>query len=126
MTEQNEPSTLPNSHLAPEDRVTQNELICDRLLGWRKNTYQHPDSSIAFTGWEDDDRSTPSFTAWAEAGLIIDRFEELAPVERVDSVSYSSCAEQQMLNLSKLLRVGKLRPADVRAAALEYIKAVKT
>lgn len=116
-----------NEKVPSEDRVTQNELICEKLLGWVKRPSDIP--GISFSGWcvpNGPDESTPSFTTWADAGLIIDRFEELAPVERVDSLFYSSCAEQQLVDLAKLLRVGRLRPADVRAAALEYIKAVKS
>jgi hypothetical protein len=102
----------------------ENELICEKLLGWHRPPAPPP-GCYNTIDWSES-RTTPAFTTWAEAGLIIDRFEELAPVERVDSVSYSSCAERQMVDLAKLLRVGRLRPADVRAAALEYIKAVKS
>ncbi len=109
----------------PDELTTQqeNELLCEKLLEWKRLVYttkvmwEHPPTGVS---------DTPCFITWADAGLILDQFEGLAPVERVDSISYSSCAEQQMVDLAKLLRVGRLRPADIRAAALKYIKAVKS
>ena len=131
MTDQKGPSTHPAELRAPDALSTQaeNELICEKLLGWKPRKCFSPYDG-RFMGYDflDGRRETtaPSFTTWADAGLILDQFEGLAPVERVDSISYSSCAEQQMVDLAKLLRVGRLRPADIRAAALKYIKAVKS
>lgn len=106
----------------------ENELICEKLLGWVRAPSCGEQEWLVVEDIDDVplQRTTPSFATWAEAGLILDRFEELAPVERVDSISYSSCAEQQMVDLSKLLRVGKLRPADIRTAALVWVKLVKS
>ena len=114
----------------PDEQSIQaeNELICEKLLSWRKIPPIDPIPGIEFVGWRHDRSgcivNTPSFTTWADAGLILDQFEGRAPIERVDSERYRSAAEQQMVKLSLLLRAGKLRPADIRAAALSYIRSL--
>jgi hypothetical protein len=104
----------------PDELIEENELICERLLGWKKNPSNIP--GIGFSGWESDDRSTPFFTTWAEAGLILDAFESRAPEERVDSANYKSAAGEQMKKLGILLSRGELRPLDIRAAGLKHVR----
>lgn len=100
-----------NAQLPPEDRVIQNEIICEKLLGWVKRPSDIP--GISFSGWcvpNGPDESTPSFTTWADAGLILEALQ--ANHERSFSV---------LRSLSKILKGGLLEPADVRAAALVHI-----
>lgn len=90
----------------------ENELICERLLGWevRRRFGNNPcwlffpDGRVA--------NGPYSFTTWAEAGLILEALQgsELKPAGR-------ACE-----SLAHELIDGGLTPALVRAAALEYIK----
>jgi hypothetical protein len=96
----------------------ENELICEKLLGWRRNVagwWCRPGEQINL-------EHTPAFATWADAGLILDALESRAPTERIDSPTCHSEAARRMYDLGRILMNGKLRPADVRAAALEYLR----
>lgn len=106
----------------------ENELICEKLLGWtRFAVYLGRHKSYGWrlpSGAERLDEL--DFATWGEVGEILDQFEERAPIERVDSVNALSASAEQMVKLSQLLRSGRFRPADVRTAALEWIKVIST
>jgi hypothetical protein len=98
---------------SPEDRVTQNEIICEKLLGWVKRPSDIP--GISFSGWcvpNGPDESTPSFGTWAEAGLILDALQSMAGWE-----SARACSQ-----FGWLLKTRELTPLAIRAEALEYIR----
>lgn len=126
MTEPNVPSTPPNSQRAPDTLSTENELICEKLLGWRRLchndvTWWEPPSTGKF---QPTMLAALSFETWDEAGMILDQFESRAPEERVDSVNYKSAAGEQMKKLGILLSRGQLRPLDIRAAGLDYVRSL--
>jgi len=107
--------------LTEVDMVAENELICEKLLGWKRLIYT---TCILWERPPNGVTETPSFTTWADAGLILDEFESRAPAERVDSVNYRSVAGEQMKKLGVLLSRGELRPLAIRAAALDYVRSL--
>lgn len=116
MTELNEPSTLPNSQRAPDLQLSrrQNELICEKLLRWQRRPSEPKD---LWYSPEDGKRiwgDSPSFTNWAEAGLILDVLQKLSYDKRL--------AADVLVLLGDRLIGALLTPADIRAAALDYIK----
>jgi hypothetical protein len=54
----------------------ENQFICEKLLGWHKVPPLSPIPGIEFVGWRHGSAreivNTPSFTTWADAGLILD------------------------------------------------------
>lgn len=103
----------------PEDRVTQNEIICEKLLGWIKRPSDIP--GISFSGWavpDGSDESTPSFETWAEAGLILDAiYGEGGDITFATGVGDWWCEINEGPQASH-----KTGPLAIRAAALEYIR----
>jgi hypothetical protein len=105
----------------PDELGIENEAICETLLGWKRSSivgHWFPSQEHAGTV------RTPSFTTWADAGLILDAFEGRAPVERVDSANYKSSAGEQLKKLGIVLSRGEMRPTHIRAAALAYIRSL--
>ena len=92
----------------------ENELICEKLLGWARAENLHDARGRASwsqpTGPAIYTVTTPGFATWAEAGLILEALQ--ANQERSFPV---------LRSLSKILKGGLLEPADVRAAALVHI-----
>lgn len=100
----------------PDELTAENESICSKLLGWERRAnvgtadgraiwWHHPATTVG--------TPTPSFTTWAEAGLILDALQ----ANHMRSLSL-------LISLSKILKGGLLEPADVRAAALAYIRSL--
>jgi hypothetical protein len=104
----------------PDELTAENELICEKLLGWKKAPW--------FGGWAGNwDRpdggmcaGTPSFTTWAEAGLILDALNV-----RYDNAEVRG--ELSMLWIAKAgehAAAGDTGPIAIRAAALGYIRSL--
>lgn len=107
----------------------ENELICEKLLGWRRLTHN------GVTWWEVPSTAgefqpcvlvTPSFTTWAEAGLILDALQvagQEPDLWNVDAYWYvqASTVGQPYEDIPHALTA----PLAIRAAALAYIKAVR-
>ena len=101
---------------SPDAMSTQaeNELICEKLLGWKPE--RRTVAGLVHVAWWDrgpgrsDTETTPSFSTWAEAGLILEALQ--ARHERSFSL---------LTSLSTILKGGQLDPEDVRAAALVFI-----
>jgi hypothetical protein len=92
----------------------ENELICEKLLGWKR----------ADGGWIKPDGfmyagcGTPTFTTWAEAGLILDALRARETTFGVYwDGDFCTCDILGMGSNAETL------PLAVRAAALEYIRA---
>jgi hypothetical protein len=88
-----------------------NELICEKLLGWKR--------AKAPGYWYSDIgpneffcRSTPSFNDWGSAGLILDALATKWPASKVI-----------FRNLGGSMILGSLIPAEICDAAVEYIRA---
>lgn len=113
--------------LSPEDLISQSELICEKLLGWKKRPSDIP--GMGFSGWcvpNGPDESTPSFATWAEAGLIL---EALSARGTNPSMDYRDgkwdCYGGDPFE-SFFHAYADTGPLAIRAAALQYIKAVKS
>jgi hypothetical protein len=101
----------------PDELTAENELICEKLLGWIRHDYGKDSPA-----WEVPSKTgeyqptifyTPSFTTWAEAGLILEALQRRGP----DAVPY-----RRLIGIR--LTQGLLGPVDIRAAALEYIRSL--
>jgi hypothetical protein len=111
----------------------ENDLICEKLLGWKKVLPSvWPDPAI----WSEQltpntgrgGMETPTFTAWAEAGLIL---EAVAKTDRTYTINLSSNASDGscwefviFFRASEPVRAfAETGPLAIRAAALAYLKA---
>lgn len=104
---------------SPEECIADNGRICLDLLGWEPGIagWIKPDGFM-FGGC-----GTPSFTTWAEAGLILEALEmKREPIDVLHEDEDWS-AEFGVYRSSARATTG---PLAIRAAALEYIKAVKS
>lgn len=103
-------------------QIAENELICEKLLGWEVRPrfgnnpcgLFFPDGRVA--------NGPYSFTTWAEAGLILDALKAAGEKPRV----FVRADEQWGCMGWHCGGVGSTAFAAIRAAALEYIKAVKS
>jgi hypothetical protein len=98
----------------------ENELICEKLLGWKKGTFE----GTSLRRWDHEGKLicgpqygwTPSFTTWADSGMILDwLMSHVGP-------GLTSFRDDIAFNV----RNRTLTPAIVRAAALAYIPQVKS
>lgn len=103
----------------------ENELICERLLRWRKLFPSSPLPGIEFIGWRDNygfDKPTPAFTTWAEVGLVL---EALSSRDCKSAVGDKSISGGWWCTVGPICELRDTGPAAVRAAALEYIRSMK-
>jgi hypothetical protein len=120
MTEQRGSSTLPNSQLAPDELNAENALICEKLLGWAQSSvkgYWYPNQAQAGSV------STPTFTSWHHAGLILDALAKAG--QRPDLGHYRDGEWHCMVNATDDLVPATFGtgPLAIRDAALAYIEA---
>lgn len=96
----------------------ENELICEKLLGWIRHNYPANDSPA----WEVPSKAgefqptvfvTPSFTTWAEAGLILEALAAQWPKSK-----------DMFRGLGGSMCLGGITPSEIRDAALEYIRSL--
>lgn len=117
MTEQRTPDALSTQ--------AENELICEKLLAWKRcpscgeqQWYCNYDRRDPTSG-PFKTCVTPSFTTWAEAGLIL----EAIPKDLEYVVGYCDIEKQwycgQAVGADTYADTG---PLAVRAAALQYVK----
>lgn len=110
----------------PDELTAENELICEKLLGWtrpggyRDIWWHQPNGRIIPKG------EMPSFTTWADAGLILDA---MGRDHHIDFGKNSHGGEQWFCafeNTGSNTPVGEdyagTGPLAVRAAALDYIR----
>lgn len=108
-------SNSVNEHRTPDTLSSENALICEKLLGWTQSSvrgYWYPSSMQAGSV------STPTFTGWYHAGLILDALQS-----KLGGTNFNTAAWDQLRKMGHVLSLGKLSPADVRAAALAFINA---
>lgn len=105
----------------------ESELLCEKLLGWIKVPPIDPIPGIDFSHWKKADgwpSSTPSFTTWAEAGLILDALGCRGTNPSLDSREGKwDCYGGDPFE-SFFHAYADTGPLAIRAAALEYIKEV--
>lgn len=106
----------------------ENELICEKLLGWKlagRDRFENKKWLFLPQSLEGDQwrtTTTPSFTTWADAGLIL---EAIAKTTAGVYVAFMGHAWAVHIGFGQQW-LGSSGPLAVRAAALEYIKAVKS
>lgn len=98
----------------------ENELICEKLLGWKLAGRGSFGAKMWLDNPHGDDGAqwhtvpTPSFDTWADAGLILDEIQKR---------SYDAQgAADVLLALGDLVIGGLLTPAAIRASVLEYVR----
>jgi hypothetical protein len=105
----------------PDELTAENELICEKLLGWTPCLRRITDGAREWKTQESKYFLTPSFTTWADAGLILDAL----PKELEYIVGYCDIEKQwycgQAVGADTYADTG---PLAVRAAALEYIRSL--
>lgn len=95
----------------------ENQLICEKLLRWKRSGFRGPIWYWLPTPYGDDgaqwhEVTTPAFTTWEDAGLILDALAAKWPASKVF-----------FRGLGGSMILGGLTAPEVRAAALEYIRA---
>lgn len=109
----------------PQQMTTkdENELICEKLLGWVRECRESEPGWIEELFWRLSDGTreseTPTFTTWAEAGLILEALQRL-----VNSPHWQA-GEALLGKLGGVLINGQFTPTAIRAAALVYLGAQK-
>jgi len=111
--------------VSPDESSTdaENELICEKLLGWRKcSTF-----GAQCAGWTRPDSAahsdnTPDFTTWAEAGLILDALSSRSvdPTLEYSDGKWDCYGGDPFESFIHAYR--DTGPLAIRAAALEYIR----
>jgi hypothetical protein len=107
----------------PDELTAENELICEKLLGWSKaqwfgdwaGNWNRPDGGMC--------AGTPSFTHWAEAGLILDAFakNDIAfDVYQDGEWSVGFYGKHTKCHT----RASETGPVAIRAAALAYVRSL--
>lgn len=111
----------------PDELTAENELICEKLLGWKLGGRGRFGAKMWLDSPNGDDGDqwhtvpTPSFTTWADAGLIVDSFQqEMAKIHPVSAI----VAGKMLGRLADAVYCARLNPAVIRAAALEYIRSL--
>jgi hypothetical protein len=128
MTEQNEQSTPPNSQRAPDTLSTQaeNELICEKLLRWnpvracRNRIKEWLDTPYGDDGAQWHTVVTPSFTHWAEAGLILEALSSHCPTLEYSDGKWDCYGGDPFESFFHAY--ADTAPLAIRAAALEHIR----
>jgi hypothetical protein len=108
----------------------ENELICEKLLGWKPE--RRTVAGLVHVAWWDrgpgrsDTETTPCFTTWVDAGLILDAMKDIALQPMLyfhgGGCDRWECSFATLSGAS--LYFGNTGPLAIRAAALEYIKSL--
>lgn len=113
---------MSEQQLTPE-QVGENELICERLLGWSR--IPPPEGVICWDKGDTHTSRTPSFTTWAEAGMILDALvragqrPDVSYYDRWYSFVDANCREGD-----EFPDAHDSGPLAIRAAALAYIRSL--
>lgn len=106
--------------LAPDELGIENEAICEKLLGWKRSSvieYWYPSQDHAGA------RRTPSFTTWADAGLILEALDaKMIGVEVGNFANFDEHWYCDFEGLAPPTPKARTAPLAVRAAALVYIR----
>lgn len=115
--------------MADEKRTPEDELICEQLLGWKR----------ADGGWIKQDGfmyggcGTPSFTRWAETGLILEAWTaagndyDIEGTVTADGVKIAARLRQTKgrCYIGDFSGYNETAPLAIRDAALEYITSMQ-
>ena len=104
--------TIQPCRFEPRDTQAENELIAERLLGWKQY------KTAASIWWEPTlgkrQFFTPTFTTWAERGLIIDALQKQWPLSK-----------EALRDIGSTILMGALTEQDVRSIALSYLRSLE-
>jgi hypothetical protein len=107
------------------DELSQNELICEKLLGWKRRS---EGSSLLDNYWRRptgaDQLNTPTFTTWAEAGLILDGLVNRGSFPKIQVTVFQEIPWVVEMVAQDIRHVGESGPLAIRGAALEYIRSL--
>jgi len=116
-----------NAQPTPDELTAENELICEKLLRWqpvracRTRIKEWLDTPYGDDGAQWHTVVTPSFTAWAEAGLIMDALSE-AGLKTV--VGDKSVSGGWWCTADAICQLRNTGPLAIRATALKYIRSL--
>lgn len=104
----------------PDELNAENSLICEKLLGWTQSSvkgYWYP------SGKQAGSVSTPTFTSWHHAGLLLEALAKAG--QRPDVSHYNDGEWHCMVNATDDLVPATFStgPLAIRDAALAYIEA---
>jgi hypothetical protein len=106
----------------PDELTAENELICEKLLGWKlagRGTFGAKmwlDRPYGDDGEQWHTVVTPSFDNWADAGLTLDELQKRSYDARG--------AADVLLELGDKLIGALLTPAAIRAATIKYVRSL--
>lgn len=112
------------TQVPPEEQVAlqhhaEDVLIVEKLLGWKRAG--DPDVPLwlkpATETRREEQWYTPSFTTWAEAGLILE-----ALGHELELTKIHPCGGRWAFSIGAMTRFDTSGPLAIRAAALEYIR----
>jgi hypothetical protein len=107
----------------PDELTAENELICEKLLQWRLLGRSGSSMTIwSLPNGRDGRQGTPSFTTWADAGLILDALT----INRVvfDVYHHDEDFMCSFGGMPVTISSATTGPLAIRAAALEYIRSL--
>lgn len=116
----------------PENQLAENELICEKLLGWeRRKCFSQYDGRFMGYDFLDGKRETtaPSFTTWADAGLILEALKARG-MDRLelsvdDEGDWKCVVEWDRHQMHRSRYSGESAPLAVRKVVLSYIEAAR-
>lgn len=109
------------TQVPPDELNAENALICEKLLGWTQSSvkgYWYPNQTQAGSV------STPKFTGWYHAGLILDALAKAG--QRPDLGHYADGEWHCMINATDECETVMFTtgPLAIRDAALEYVRSL--
>lgn len=125
--------------LSPDLQLSrqENELICEKLLGWKRyvpDAHEGQDRrwkrAITLPGITGDVKeATPSFTTWADAGLILEALKARG-MDRLelsvdDEGDWKCVVEWDRHQMHRSRYSSESAPLAVRKVALSYIEAAR-
>lgn len=116
-----------DAHPTPDELNAENELICEKLLGWRSMKVDHDARLWCVPPTRGFTRPTPSFNTWADAGLILDALTArrdhgwcLGDAEPARDVRCFSMG----IHGYKYNAIRQTGPEAIRAAAIYFIRSL--
>lgn len=100
----------------------ENELICEKLLGWEKVLMPEDNYPAFKRSWCHDPIYAPSFTTWPDAGLLLEALAKRGVAIRVGTSDPGMWGCWLIEHPCQALAT--TAPNAVRAAALEYIRSL--
>jgi hypothetical protein len=112
MTEQRTPDLLSTEQ-------SENHLLCEKLLGWEKVLMPEDNYPAFKKSWCHDPVYAPTFTTWADAGLILEALRSKGVITSIQFTTAGYCAIGRWCSP---MPATENIPAAIRAAAIEYVR----